>query len=52
VWYYLDKEHSKKSGHRAIRRWMTQVKNSGLECFDTFLSTLENKMVLPALESE
>ena len=40
----LDKEHSKKSGRRAIRRWMAQVRDSGLECFDTFLSTLEKRM--------
>src|SRR5918997_798755 len=42
----LDKEHSKKSGRRAIRRWMAQVIDSGLECFDTFLSTLEKRMDL------
>src|SRR5918997_2640323 len=40
----LTKEHSKKSGRRAIRRWMAQVRDSGLECFDTFLSTLEKRM--------
>jgi transposase len=42
----FDKKHSKKSGRRAIRRWMAQVKDSGLECFDTFLSTLEKQMDL------
>jgi transposase len=42
----FDKKHSKKSGRRAIRRWMAQVKDSGLECFDTFLSTLEKRMDL------
>jgi transposase len=40
----FDKKHSKNSGRRAIRRWMAQVKDSGLECFDTFLSTLEKRM--------
>src|ERR671914_590145 len=39
----FDKKHSKKSGRRAIRRWVAQVRDSGLECFDTFLSTLERK---------
>jgi transposase len=42
----FNKKHSKKSGPRAIRRWMTQVKDSGLECFDPFLSTLEKRMDL------
>jgi transposase len=40
----FDKKHSKKSARRAIRRWMTQVRNSALECFDKFLTTLENRM--------
>jgi len=40
----FDKEHSKNSGRRAIRRWMAQVRNSGLDCFDKFLTTLENRM--------
>ena len=42
----FDKDHSKQSGRRAIRRWMAQVRDSGLECFDTFLSTLEKRMDL------
>jgi transposase len=42
----FDKEHSKKSGRRAIRRWMAAVRNSGLDCFDQFLTTLENRMDL------
>jgi transposase len=42
----FNKKHSQKSGHRAIRRWMAQVKDSGLECFDTCLSTLEKRMEL------
>jgi transposase len=40
----FDKKHSKKSGRRAIRRWMTAVRESGLNCFDKFLTTLENRM--------
>ncbi len=42
----LDKEHSNKSGRRAIRRWMAAVRKSGLGCFDNFLTTLENRMDL------
>jgi transposase len=33
----FDQDHPKESGRRALRRWMAQVKDSGLECFDTFL---------------
>jgi transposase len=40
----FDKDQSKKSGRRAIRRWMAAVRESGLDCFDTFLTTLENRM--------
>jgi transposase len=39
----FDKEHSKKSGRRAIRRWIAAVRKSGLDCFDKFLTTLENR---------
>jgi transposase len=42
----FDQDHSKKSGRRAIRRWMAAVRNSGLDCFDQFLTTLENRMDL------
>src|SRR5256884_5426096 len=42
----FDKEHSKKSGRRAIRRWMAAVRESGLDCFDKFLTTLKNRMDL------
>jgi transposase len=38
----FDKEHSKKSGRRAIRRWMAEVRASGLSCFDKFLGTLDD----------
>jgi transposase len=40
----FDKEHTKESGRRAIRRWMTEVRESGLDCFDKFLATLEERM--------
>jgi transposase len=50
----FDKKHSKKSGRRAIRRWMAAVRESGLNWpalghdrgFDNFLTTLENRMDL------
>lgn len=42
----FDKKHSKKSGRRAIRRWMAAVRESGLNCFDNFLTPLENRMDL------
>jgi transposase len=42
----FDKKQSKKSGRRAIRRWMAAVRESGLDCFDKFLTTLENRMDL------
>lgn len=38
----FDQEHTKASGRRAIRRWMAEVRASGLSCFDQFLGTLEN----------
>lgn len=40
----FDKDHTKKSGRRAIRRWMAEVRESGLDCFDKFLATLEERM--------
>jgi transposase len=42
----FDKKHSKNSGCRAIRRWMAAVRESGLNCFDNFLTTLETRMDL------
>lgn len=35
---------TKESARRAIRRWIAAVKQSGLDCFDQFLGTLENWM--------
>lgn len=39
-----NEKHSKESGRRAIRRWMAQVRESGLDCFDKFLGTLEKHL--------
>lgn len=38
----FDREHTKASGTAALKRWMKQVRASGLTCFDSFLKTLEN----------
>jgi transposase len=38
----FDTEQSKESATRAITRWIGQVKRSGLKCFDSFLTTLDN----------
>lgn len=40
----FDKEQTKKSGRQAIRRWMGEVRKSGLDCFDKFLGTLEKHL--------
>ena len=42
----FDRDHTKESGERAIRRWMAEVRASGLGCFDQFLTTLEKQMDL------
>lgn len=41
-----NEKHTVESGRRAIRRWMREVRESGLTCFDKFLSTLEERMDL------
>ena len=38
----FDAGHSKESGTRAIRQWIRRVRQSGLKCFDSFLTTLDN----------
>ena len=38
----FDAEHTKESGLRAITDWIKSVKQSGLECFNSFLTTLDN----------
>jgi transposase len=38
----FETDHSKESGTAAIKRWMKSVSDSGLRCFDSFLTTLEN----------
>jgi transposase len=40
----FETHHTKQSAQRALRRWMGEVKRSGLTCFDKFLVTLENWM--------
>ena len=40
----FETEHTKESGAAAIKRWMKSVWSSGLGCFDSFLTTLENWM--------
>lgn len=39
-----NEKHTKESGRRAIRRWMAQVRESGLDCFNKFLGTLEKHL--------
>ncbi len=38
----FDAEHTKESGTHAITDWIASVKQSGLKCFDSFLTTLAN----------
>lgn len=38
----FDTEQSKESATRAITAWIARVKQSGLKCFDSFLTTLNN----------
>jgi transposase len=40
----FDTNHTKESAERAIRKWMAEVRHSGLDCFDKFLQTLEERM--------
>jgi transposase len=40
----FETDHTKASARRALRRWMAEVADSGLSCFDKFLGTLENWM--------
>jgi transposase len=40
----FETDHSKESGTAAIKRWMKSVSKSGLRCFDSFMTTLENWM--------
>lgn len=40
----FETKHTKESGERAFRAWIRQVKRSGLDCFDKFISTLETWM--------
>lgn len=38
----FDAAHTKESGTRAITDWVESVKQSGLKCFDSFLTTLDH----------
>jgi len=38
----FETDHTKESGTAAIKRWVTRVRSSGLNCFESFLTTLEN----------
>ena len=38
----FESDHTKQSGTAAIKRWMRSVSSSGLRCFDSFLTTLDN----------
>jgi transposase len=40
----FETNQTKESAERAIRQWMAKVKDSGLNCFDKFLQTLEERM--------
>ena len=39
-----NEKQTKASGTQALRRWMTEVRQSGLDCFDQFLVTLEARL--------
>jgi transposase len=38
----FDTEQSKESARCAITNWINHVKQSGLKCYDSFLTTIEN----------
>jgi transposase len=40
----FETDQTKESGKAALKRWMKRVRQSGLDCFDSFLTTLENWM--------
>jgi transposase len=40
----FDTKQSPKAAQDAIRDWITEVKRSGLDCFDKFIATLEENM--------
>lgn len=40
----FDTQMKKSKGKRRLRKWMKQVRASGLRCFDKFLTTLENRL--------
>lgn len=40
----FEADHDKQSGQAAIENWQERVRESGLRCFDSFLTTLRNWM--------
>ncbi|MBF0289961.1 MAG: transposase, partial [SAR324 cluster bacterium] len=38
----FDQTTSRSKADRKIKRWIKNVRNSSLSCFDSFLNTLEN----------
>jgi transposase len=40
----FDRHMSKRVGKRAFKKWMQKVRESGLRCFDSFLSTFEIRL--------
>ena len=42
--YILNEDRQRSRAKRKIHAWINRVKQSGLGCFNTFLSTLEERM--------
>ena len=40
----FDSQISKRMGKHALKRWMKKARESGLRCFNSFLSTLETRL--------
>lgn len=40
----FETEQSPQAAQKAIHRWIAEVRSSGLDCFDKFIATLEEKM--------
>jgi transposase len=40
----FETQQSPQAARKALRRWIAQVRSSGLDCFDKFITTLEVKM--------
>jgi len=44
LYHIFETQHSKESAQKAFREWIAEVKQSGLDCFDSFITTLEKRM--------